>query len=758
MSDKKPKKAKPGKPQPKLPKGQRWKTFGQLEGDEGDAGDPQRHVSTTFISRAGPSALAVISKNGDIDSEAEGDTGFYSGDMRLVSRLTAAINGKRTVARKSVRGEAASEFSFELEDPAPGVKAHLDYTFSEESLFVRLRLKNTGLADASITATFNCAADHFDSFYVRFPPKPERGTLHEAVKDADGMSVRYDALDKRKMVSYLRFSEPPAHNKDGAMGFSRTLKPQEEWEIVIKAGLDAAPPARQDWVKARDALRAARDDVFAGAAVIRTENKALAQWLKQSREDISLLTARQDTGLYTYAGLPWFARPFGRDGLLTALELLPSNPAVAEGALRHHAKMMARKVDTFSQAQPGKCMHESRLGDLCGAGVLPFKQYYGGVDTALLFVMTAHAWWKRTGDDATMKELWPAVDLALDWIKNYGDLDKDGLVKYTSDPGMGLANQGWKDSWDSIMFEDGEFATAPIALCEVQGYAYAAWRGGQEMAAKLGLNEKSATCATAADKLYKVFNDVFWQEDKGYYALAIAGKDDRPCRVRASNMAHLDWCGIVPPERRQGVIDEVMGPELYSGWGIRTLGSGESRYKPDVYHRGPVWPHEAAVFARGCRAAGDGAALQKICADMLDAAKAFEYRLPELFCGYEREPGKKPVPYPSANSPHSWAAGLAFSLVDSALGLEIDGKKGEISVNPDGLPRDWGPLSYEHLRVGGGTLSFRVEPEGEKGWRLSIVEQTGSPLVLRDARDGKPVTARAAPKPAAANTARDKRR
>ena len=165
--------------------------------------------------------------------------------------------------------------------------------------------------------------------------------------------------------------------------------------------------------------------------------------------------------------------------------------------------MMARTVDSFSQAQPGKCMHESRLGDLCGAGVLPFKQYYGGVDTALLFVMTAHAWWQRTGDDATMKELWPAVDLALDWISRYGDLDKDGFVKYTSDPGMGLANQGWKDSWDSIMFEDGEFATAPIALCEVQGYAYAAWRSGQEMAAKLGLGERSDACGAAADKLYK---------------------------------------------------------------------------------------------------------------------------------------------------------------------------------------------------------------------------------------------------------------
>ena len=200
--------------------------FGQMEGDEGDAPDPQRHVSTSWISRAGPTALAVISRNGDIDSETEGDTGFYTGDVRVVSRLTAAINGKRTVARKAFRGEAASEFSFQLEDPAPGVTASMDYTFSEDSLFLRLRLKNTGLTDVSIAATFNSAADHFDTFYVRFPPKPERGTLHAPVKDAEGHSVRYDALDKRKMTSYLRFSEPPAHNNDGSMGFSKTLQPR----------------------------------------------------------------------------------------------------------------------------------------------------------------------------------------------------------------------------------------------------------------------------------------------------------------------------------------------------------------------------------------------------------------------------------------------------------------------------------------------------------------------------------------------------
>jgi glycogen debranching enzyme len=713
-----------------------WEKFGKIAGDTGDSPDPQRHVSTSYISRAGPSAVAVISPKGDINSGREGETGFYVGDMRVVSRLSVAVNGKPTAARKAIKDQASTRFSYTLKNPAPHVKAGIDYTFSDDTLFMRLRMKNTGGKPVSLTADFNAAADHFDTFYVRFPPKPERGVLHEPVNDDNGQSIQYDSLDNRKMTSYFRYSEQPVHNRDGTTGFSKTLSPRQDWEIVVKAGLDDATPVKDTWTEARNSLLSVRKKVFENSARIQTADKDLAQWIRQSRNDVSLLTAQQDTGLYTYAGLPWFARPFGRDGLITALELLNVNPAIAEGALAHHVRHMARTVDDFRQAQPGKCMHESRLGDLCGAGILPFSEYYGGVDTALLFVMTAHAWWKRTGNDEKMKEFWPAVDLALQWISTYGDLNKDGFVKYASDPGMGLANQGWKDSWDAIMHENGDFAAGPIALCEVQGYAYAAWRGGQDMAAKLGLGDRAAFCQEAADKLYRNFNDKFWQDDLGIYALALDG-NDKPCRVSASNMAHLGWCGIVPPERKQRVIDALNGERLNSGWGIRTLAEGEIRYKPDLYHRGPVWPHETGIFARSSRDANDADSVRKIADDMLCAARAFKFRLPELYCGYQKSEGVPPVPYPSANSPHSWAAGLVFSMIDAALGLKIDAEKSEITLNPDGLPRAWAPLVYRDLKVGDGSISFQVDPGAGNDLCIRILEQRGKRVAIRDERTGE---------------------
>jgi glycogen debranching enzyme len=483
---------------------------------------------------------------------------------------------------------------------------------------------------------------------------------------------------------------------------------------------------------------AERELPFANSARIETPDARLSSWLEVSQVDLCALTACLDTGLYPYAGLPWFAVPFGRDGIITGFETLQLNPSIMRGVLRFQAKNQARKVDVVRQAAPGKIMHERRLGETSRAGLNPFERYYGGVDTTPLFVMAVGAYWRRTGDNATLESLWPNVDLALRWISDYGDMDHDGFVEYAADPGMGLANQGWKDSWDAIMDENGDYPVGPIALCEVQGYAFAAWRAGEAIADHLGLHERAAFCKEAADRLYEQFNAVFWQEDLGIYALALDGKK-KACRVRASNMAHLSWCGIVPPDRGQRILSELMGERLFSGWGIRTLAEGEKSYRADLYHRGPCWPHEMAIAGWSAERVRDYDALRKLTETTLDTAEAFDFRLPELFCGYPRVNGTPPVKYKSANPWHAWAAAVAFSHVQSSIGLRVDAAASKVFLDTSGLPPEWAPIAIYDLQVGGGVVSFRIAPSGTAGERkydVEITSHAGDPIQIHDRRTG----------------------
>lgn len=714
----------------------RWERFGKLRNDDVDQPDPQRHIFTSCIFRAGSSALAVISEDGMIDSSKSGEAGVYVEDMRVVSNLSFTINGEQPVVTASKKDELQSLFSFSFQISVPNVEVGIDYTLGDDILLARLRLKSMGGTPVPLITDFTFAADHYDTFYVRFPPKPERGILHPAIPDAHGQLVRYDSIDGRVMQSFIRFSERPYHTPDGKLRFSKILSPTQEWQIVIRAGQDCRVPYPHSLEETSHALRMQRQLVFANSAKIETANPRLTQWLLQSGNDLSALTANLDTGFYPYAGLPWFAVPFGRDGLITGFETLGINPSIMRGVLLHQAKHQAREEDVFHQAWPGKIMHEMRLGETSVAGLNPFNGYYGSIDTTLLFVMGVEAYWRRTGDDSIMKLLWPNVDAALHWMNKYGDLDGDGFIEYAIGSGLGLTNQGWKDSWDAIVHENGDFPEGPIALCEVQGYAYAAWRAGQAMAGHLGLHERAAFCGKAADRLYERFNKVFWQDDLAIYALALDG-EKKPCRVRASNMGHLPWCGIVSPDRAQRLVDELMGDRLFSGWGIRTLAEGEKRYRADLYHRGPCWPHEMAIASWSAGRIGDFNAIRKIAETMLDTAEAFKFRMPELLCGYPRSKGVPPVAYKSANPVQAWAAAGAFAAVQSALGLRVEAAKSELSINLEGLPRNWTPLTLSGLVVGGGIISFRVEPRDSKDLCIRILEQRGNAIKLRDGRTGR---------------------
>jgi glycogen debranching enzyme len=720
---------------PAQPEEIKWEKFGKVETEGSDHADPQRHILTSCIFRAGSSALVVISEGGVIDSAQAGETGLYVDDMRVVSTLSFAINGKQPVVSSIEKDELMTDIQFKFQTQIPQLEVGVEYTLGEDVLLARLRLKNTGDSAVGAVVDFNFHADHFDTFYVRFPPKPERGILHPAVSDVNGRSIRYDRIDGKVSQSFIRFSENPERAPDGAMRFTRSISRQQQWEIVVQTGLDSRVPNNDSWEQARNALETQRKLPFAHSAEVETDNARLGRWIRQSKADLCALTANLDTGLYPYAGLPWFALPFGRDGLITGFETIELNPSVMRGVLLYLAKHQAHGVDVVRQAWPGKIMHEMRLGETSRAGLNPFDGYYGGVDTTLLFVMAAGTYWRRTGDDAFIKALWPAIDLALRWISDYGDIDGDGLVEYEADSGMGLTNQGWKDSWDAIVNEAGEFPVGPIALCEVQGYAFAAWRAGQAIAARLGFDERAEFCGKAADRIYQRFNETFWQEDLGIYALALDGKK-QPCRVRASNMGHLPWCGIVPSERAQRVIDQLLDKRLFSGWGIRTLAEGEISYRPDLYHRGPCWPHEMAIASWSAAKVGDVGALQKLSETTLDTAEAFGFRLPELLCGYPRVKGQPPVSYKSANPWHSWAAAVAFAQVQSALGLKVEAGISEVSLDTSGLPPNWAPLTIRNLEVDSGCISFRIEPDGFGEFSIRVLDSRGA-IRIHDRRAEK---------------------
>ena len=693
--------------------------------------DPQRQIFTTRVFRAGASALAVISEAGMIASTKAGETGFYVGDMRIVSTLSFKINGQTPIVSKAEQDDAATELAFHFEAPLRQVKADCTYTLGANLLAGCLRLKNDGPVTVTITTDFSFAADHYDTFYVRFGPKPERGRLHPAEVDEYGQTIRYDSIDRRQMRSFVRFSEKPLHLSGRIMRFQVHLLSKQSWVLTLQAGLDDSKPNADSWEKTLTVLRRERRLPFATSARIWSANPQLSGWLHQSENDLSALTASLDTGLYPYAGLPWFAVPFGRDGLITALETIEVNPAIMKGVLRLLAREQARETDVFRQAAPGKIMHEMRLGETSAAGLNPYGRYYGAIDTTPLFVVAAGAYWRRTGDRSFLASLWPNIDLALHWMSDYADPDDDGFIEYYPDPNKGLVNQGWKDSVDSIVHENGDFARGPIAVSEVQAYAYSAWRAGRAMADELGRYDRAAIFRANAEKCYRRFNEAFWQEDMGIYALALDG-DKRPCRVRASNMAHLPWCGIVPPDRAQRVIDELLGERLFSGGGIRTLAENERRYNPALYHRGPCWPHEMAIASWSAKWAGNFKALLKIAETTLDTAEVFGCHLPELFCGYRREEGVKPVRYPSANPRQAWAAAVAFAIVQSALGLRVYAAKSEISLTPSGLPMAWAPLEIHGLEVGASKISFRVEP-CSGGLDIRVLEMQGAPVTIREA-------------------------
>jgi glycogen debranching enzyme len=678
----------------------------------------------------------VADAHGDIYGDADG---LFHHDTRILSRFQLVVGGRSPSLLGGGIGHDNVLFATNLTNrplPPIGGKStpegviHIERTrlLWEARLYERLRLRNYGRDKVAMLLSLRFAADFRDMFEIRGLERRMRGhTLPPAV-EGDAVTLRYRGLDDLERTAVLRFAPRPTRLTRDSAEVELELMPGSRTDLFIEVGIEPAPaPSRQRYRAASARARYAMRTVRRHAASVRSTDRLFDDWLTKSRADLALLTTQLDTGPYPYAGIPWFSTCFGRDAVITALQVLWLDPALAQGVLRFLAATQSSETSAFRDSAPGKIMHETRKGEMARLDEIPFARYYGGVDTTPLFVMLAGAYAMRTGDLGLIDGLWPALLAAIGWIEVASGAE--GFLTYARGAETGLANQGWKDSHDSVFHADGSDAPGPIALVEVQGYAYAAFRAMADLAVRRGLLDDAARWSARAEQLRQSVEHRFWLDDLGTYALALDGLGN-PCRVRSSNPGHLLYAGLPTTERARRVAIHFMGAEFNSGWGIRTIAAGEARYNPMSYHNGSVWPHDTAMCVAGMARYGERGGVERLLGEAYAAAVSFDMSLPELFCGFERRAGEPPIAYPVACLPQAWASGSVAMMLQACLGLTIDGWRCEVHVERPRLPAGIERLTIRRLAVGEASvdLTFHrfdgrvaVYPEGQDPSAVPVI-------------------------------------
>ena len=560
--------------------------------------------------------------------------------------------------------------------------------------------------------TLRFRADFADVFEVRGMHRAERGRHLPTLVSERAVVLRYVGLDGVIRRTRITFSTSPIRIERGEADCELDLRDERAVTIDVAIACEAGRARRAsalDFDAASERARGTLRRQLRSAARVSSSNALFTDWLERSAADIAMLSSRTPQGIYPYAGVPWFSTVFGRDGIVTAMQTLWVAPQIARGVLSYLAAHQADRVDPRHDAEPGKILHEVRLGEMAATGEVPFARYYGSHDATPLFVMLAAQHWRQTDDAATARPLWPHVERALDWMDRYGDLDGDGFVEYARSNERGLIQQGWKDSHDSIFHADGRMAdrtdrhlrAAGLRLCRARGRGRAG--GAARPPASWRVTRRAARPPCSAR-----FDAAFWDEELGTYALALDGEKQR-CRVRASNAGHVLWSGIALPERAGRVAESLLSDASFSGWGIRTVAAGEARYNPISYHNGSVWPHDNAIAAMGLARYGHHDQAARVLAGLFDASRTFDLaRLPELFCGFTRRHGEDATRYPVACSPQAWAAGSVFMLLQAVLGLEVDAPARQVRFRHSHLPDFLDNLSVSGLRVGDAMVDVAI--------------------------------------------------
>ena len=666
--------------------------------------------------------FAVLDRSGNIQQIGLGEQGLYHGGSRHLSRLEMRLLDRRMLLLSSTVREDNAMLTVDLTNPDIVVDGDVvlarDQVHVFRSCFLwkgacyeRIRVRNFSMRPVEITLAAVFEADFHDIFEVRGIKRDARGEMLPPQIGEDRVRLSYHGLDDVVRGTTLIFAPAPSHLDGEHAEFRDELPPLVEKTFYITIACE--PPHAAETVTSFEAASAAAAEEWrtlrADRPHVFTSSEQLNDWLARSDADIHMMVTRMPEGPFPYAGVPWYSTVFGRDAVLTALMCLWMDPSMARGVLGYLADHQSHKSDAEQDAEPGKILHEERSGEMAALKEIPFGQYYGSVDVTPLFVVLAGAYFQRTNDLEFVRRLWPHIQAALDWIDLYGDADGDGFVEYQRRSVKGLTVQGWRDSFDAIHHADGSLAEGPVALCEVQGYVYAAKRAAAELAVHLGRNDHAAGLLEEAEALRVHFEEVFWCDELSTYAMALDG-DKNPCRVVSSTAGHLLFSGIASPARAERVAHTLLSEDSFSGWGIRTVGARESRYNPMSYHNGSVWPHDNAIIASGLARYGLVDEMQKVTSALFDASVFVDlHRMPELFCGFTRRMGEGPTLYPVACAPQAWAAAVAFSIIQSMLGLKIDAPHRQVRFVRPVMPESVKEIQIRNLRVGDALVDLSLE-------------------------------------------------
>ncbi|MEX0816465.1 MAG: glycogen debranching N-terminal domain-containing protein [Gaiellales bacterium] len=675
-------------------------------------------------------ALTILEGSTFCLSDDRGDIvdptmGFFTHDTRFLSRWLLTVNGTRPLLLSSNRVDYFSA-AFYLRNPVVGGLGYDEVSirrdrFVGDGMQEHLVVQNHAPRPVELELALELGSDFADIFAVKSydftlgdpeHPAPLPDLVQPTYEQDENQFV---LLDGSGCLTQVVLSQP-GEVEGGLVRYRIALGPRESWQLRA----DVVPSLDGERTTARRVQREFGDELARVRASLNAWNLSVPQirasWdqlgnaFGRSIADIASLRMGEDEhlpGNLPAAGMPWFMTVFGRDTIITSLQTLLFGAELAGNALRELAELQAREDDPEIDAEPGKIVHEVRHGKGAEAW---FPRYYGTIDATPLYIVLLSEVWRWTDDAALVRELREPALRALEWIDRYGDLDGDGFIEYRSRSSRGLRNQSWKDSTDSQLFADGSRAEPPIAPCEAQGYVYDAKRRAAELCREVWRErELAARFDEEADALRQRFDEAFWCEKRGgYYALALDG-EKRQVDSLTSNIGHLLWSGIVPPERADAIVDQLMGEDLWSGWGVRTMSAADAGYNPLSYHNGTVWPHDNSLIAWGLVRYGRWAEAQRIIRRMLNAAGHFEFQLPEVFAGFPRSETPFPIAYPTATRPQAWAAGAPVLLIQLLLGLQPDPKRHVLeSVAPLELP-SWA-----------GSLRLSGVPAFDRSWEVRL--------------------------------------
>ncbi|MDE8564310.1 amylo-alpha-1,6-glucosidase [Anoxybacillus rupiensis] len=668
----------------------------------------------------------LTDQKGNITENHPYGLGLYIKDTRFLSKWDLRINGEEPVLLSSDAEEnyAATilltnphmEKGGELILWRESIEIERKRFIYENVLYEVVKLKNYYPKPVTFDLNIQVDVDFADMFLVRGFQTGKVGTRTGQTVGERSLMFHYkgeDELTRTTKISWDR--QEKAAFEHGEIAFRFSLQPAAEETVTFIVQPQIGQEAANEVLHPDEALRRLKwsyQQWQEKITEIETDYEPLQRLVHRGINDVRVLLTDLGYGPFPVAGLPWFGVPFGRDSLIAALQLLAFNPEIAKGTLLTMARYQGTKLDPWRDEQPGKIMHEIRFGELANTNQIPFTPYYGTIDATPLFLVLLTEYVKWTGDLAIVDQLKENVDAALAWIDQYGDRDGDLFVEYHQESSKGIANQGWKDSGDSIVHRNGEYAKSPIALAEVQGYVYQAKKGLADIFEKLNEGERAEKLRQQAKALKDQFDEQFWMEDVEFYAIAL-DEQKRQVGTITSNPGHVLFADMLNQDRADAVVRMLLSPKMFSGYGIRTMGKGETGYNPMSYHDGSIWPHDNSIILLGLSKLGRRDAATLIMSGLIEAAEHFEYdRLPELFCGYDKSFGK-PVKYPVACSPQAWAAGTPLVFIQALLGLFPNSLTKEIRLSPT-LLDSMNFLKISNMAIGDGQLSLTVVREQGK--------------------------------------------